>query len=252
MISGPRRRRPLKLAITREDGKQFLQVKPDFPENVAKIALAIFRARGEKPLRRYVKRIIPNQCAFHEQVAVDGNGGKKVRDFQLFYIVLTQGYAGVLLDKIIQASVHLKELRHGDPLRLRPNPLFQPADGRSVNALGLGKKSLYPIQQIARIGCLRRELQRLVAQMPLHVYGEFAEAREHTGAEGGGRQVTTPVAQAQTFAYEFRPPGGPVATPVHDGQVFIAVQGNPRVEIGKDAGRRWELVRQPRFSPREF
>ena len=105
MISGPRRRRPLKLAITREDGKQFLQVKPDFPENVAKIALAIFRARGEKPLRRYVKRIIPNQRAFHQQVAVDGNGGKEIGYFHVPAVVLAQGHTRIMLNKIIQSRV---------------------------------------------------------------------------------------------------------------------------------------------------
>jgi hypothetical protein len=47
-----------------------------------------------------------------------------------------------------------------------------------MSGFGLGKESLRPIQQIARVRRLWRELQRLVVQMPPHIYAELAEARE--------------------------------------------------------------------------
>jgi hypothetical protein len=121
-----------------------------------------------------------------------------------------------------------------------------------VSGFGLRKESLCPIQRIGRGGRGRRELQRLVAQMPLHIYSEFAEAREHAGVQSGGRQVATPLATVQTLAQEFRSRGWRGGATAHDGHVFVTPHGNPRVKIGKDARRRWGLVRQPRFSPGEF
>jgi len=88
--------------------------------------------------------------------------------------------------------------------------------------------------------------------MPLHVYAEFAETREHDGVQGGGRHVTAPMAQAQTFAYEIPSTGRPGPAAIHDGQVLVQAHGNPPAEIGKDARRRWDWVRQPKFSPRKF
>jgi len=88
--------------------------------------------------------------------------------------------------------------------------------------------------------------------MPLHVHAHFAEAREHNGTPIGGRQATTPMAPVETLAYEFRPLGSGGAAPMHDGHVFVAAHGDPRVKIGKDGWRFGEWVRQPKFSLREF
>jgi hypothetical protein len=77
-------------------------------------------------------------------------------------------------------------------------------------------------------------LQRLVVQMPLHIYAELAEAREQAAARGGGRQATTPMPQAQTLTHEFRAPGRRGSTTMHDGHVLVAAHRNPSVEIGED------------------
>jgi hypothetical protein len=60
-------------AHTRQGPTTTSSRRTNFPENTAKITLAFLRAHGDKPLHEYVERIIPNQRAFHQQMAVNSN-----------------------------------------------------------------------------------------------------------------------------------------------------------------------------------